>query len=82
MHWLAVLAAVARHPGLWPTALRQAARTAPRGWWRRRPFLPVPAGDYLRFRLTTQYGDAMHRPEPDDVLNYLRWVRQWDAQRR
>ena len=43
--------AVARHPSLWPTALRQLRRLTPPGWWRRRPFLPVPSGDYLAFRL-------------------------------
>lgn len=71
--------AVARRPSLWTTALRQMRRMAPPGWWRRRPFLPVPSGDYLRFRLLTQYGDARHAWEPDDVLNYLRWCQDWDA---
>ena len=28
------------------------------------PFLPLPAPDYLRFRMLTQYGDAAHRPSP------------------
>jgi hypothetical protein len=67
---------VARHPSLWPTALRQARRTAPQQWWRHRPFLPLPSGDYLRFRLVTQYGAADHRPVPADVLNYLVWCRR------
>ena len=74
--WLRIGAAVARHPTLWATALRQIARTAPSGWWRRRPFLPVPSGDYLRFRLVTQYGSADLRPVPADVLNYLLWCRR------
>jgi hypothetical protein len=69
-------AAVARHPALWPTALRQLGRTAPAGWWRRRPFLPVPSGEYLRFRLITQYGSADHPPVPADVLNYLLWCKR------
>jgi hypothetical protein len=43
------------------------------------PFLPVPSGEYLRFRLVTQYGDPDHRPEPDDVINYLAWCRHWDS---
>ena len=68
--------AVARHPALWPTALRQLRRLTPPGWWRRRPFLPVPSGDYLAFRLQTQYGDADHAWDPDDVLSYLRWCRR------
>lgn len=82
MSWLRVGMALARRPRLWPTAVRQAARLAPPGWWRRRPFLPVPSGAYLEFRLTTQYGDPVHPPEPADVLNYLAWARDWDAQRR
>ncbi|HEY4331681.1 MAG TPA: hypothetical protein VGM78_03890 [Ilumatobacteraceae bacterium] len=54
-------------------------RTAAPGWYRRRPFLPVPAGTYMQFRLQTQYGDANHHPEPRDVVNYLAWCRQWDS---
>ena len=73
-----VALAVLRHPMLWPTALRQARRTAPSGWWRTRPFLPVPSGDYLRFRMLTQYGETNRPPDPGDVLNYLAWCRDWD----
>lgn len=69
--------AVVRHPSLWATAVRQAVRLVPRGWWRSAPFLPVPSREYLRFRMVTQYGDISHRPEPADVLNYLRWCRDW-----
>jgi hypothetical protein len=70
---------VARHPSLWPVALRQWARVVPTGWWRRRPFLPVPSTAYLRFRLLTQYGDTERAPDGDDVLHYLRWCRQQDG---
>ncbi len=70
-----VTAAVARQPRLWPTALVQWRRTTPSKWWRRRPFLPVPTGDYMRFRTVTQYGNADHPLVPDDVLNYLEWCR-------
>jgi len=75
--WLARAAlALARRPGLWLTALTQLLRLAPRGWWRRRPFLPLPDPAYLRFRLQTQYGDD--RPaEPGDVITYLHWCRAW-----
>ena len=73
-----VALAVARHPSLWPTAARVARRTATRGWWRRPPFLPVPSGEYLRFRMVTQYGDGAGRPVPADVLAYLGWCREWD----
>lgn len=81
MAWLRVGSALAVRPLLWSTAVRQMRRTAAPGWYRRVPFLPVPSGDYIRFRLLTQYGDQMHRPEPQDVVNYLAWCRQWDSNR-
>lgn len=73
---LRVAAAVATRPGLWATAVRQVRATAPHGWFRRRPFLPVPSGGYLTFRLVTQYGSADHRIETADVLNYLAWCKR------
>jgi hypothetical protein len=69
------LAALARQPWLWPTAVRQAHALAPPGWWRRRPFLPVPDPAYVAFRLQTMYGDPGHQPASEDVLAYLRWCR-------
>jgi hypothetical protein len=69
---------LARHPSLWTTALRQIRRTAAPGWWRRWPFLPLPPGAYLAFRMITQYGDANRAPDPGDVLNYLGWCKDWD----
>lgn len=71
-------AAVAARPGLWLTAVRQMRRTVAPGWWKRRPFLPVPSGDYLRFRLLTQYGDDGHAWESTDVVRYLHWCKSWD----
>jgi hypothetical protein len=76
-----VTSAIARHPTLWRTALRQGRRLAPPRWWTTRPFLPVPSRAYLRFRALTQYGDAEHGIEPHDVVNYLRWCSEWDRQR-
>ncbi|HLT68784.1 MAG TPA: hypothetical protein VKZ72_01385 [Acidimicrobiales bacterium] len=75
--WLAAAArAVARHPSLWPTAVRQALLLAPPGWWRRRPFLPLPAPGYLRFRLQTAYGGAGEGPPAaEDLVTWLRWCR-------
>ncbi|MCB0956473.1 MAG: hypothetical protein R2694_07605 [Ilumatobacteraceae bacterium] len=75
---LRVGAAVARRPSLWVTAVRQWKRTTPPGWWRRRPFLPVPSADYLRFRLVTQYGSDDHAIDTADVLNYLAWCKRHD----
>ncbi|HEY8523313.1 MAG TPA: hypothetical protein VIL48_00015 [Acidimicrobiales bacterium] len=69
--------AVARRPSLWATAVRQVAVLAEPGWWRRPPFLPLPAPGYLRFRLQTAYGgDGEREPEPDDLVTYLRWCRE------
>jgi hypothetical protein len=73
---LAVVRAVAVRPTLWPVAIRQWRRTVPSRWWRRRPFLPVPARAYVEFRLVTQYGANGHPPSPADGLNYLAWCRQ------
>jgi hypothetical protein len=73
---LAVARAVAARPTLWPVALRQWRRTVPTGWWRHRPFLPVPTKAYVELRLLTQYGVNGHPPSPTDVLNYLAWCRQ------
>ena len=77
-----VLRAVARRPSLWWTAVVQARRLAPRGWWHRPPFLPVPAPAYLRFRTTAQYGQPDHPLDPADVVRYLHWCRTWSAVER
>jgi hypothetical protein len=62
---------------LWPTAARAAVRAARPRWWRRPPFVPVPDRAYLRWRLETQYG-ADGAPSADDLVTYLRWVREMD----
>lgn len=68
-----VALAVLRRPSLWLVALRQWRRTTPSGWWRRRPFLPLPSREYMAFRLITQYGREDASVEPIDVVNYLVW---------
>jgi hypothetical protein len=73
---VAALAAVAPRPRLWLDALRAAMAMAPSRWWRRPPFLPLPAPEYVRFRALTQYGDAEAVPIGDDVVRYLRWRRR------
>ena len=77
--WGRAAGAVVVRPWLWPTALAQVIALAPRGWWRRRPYLPVPDRAYLRFRMQTQYGDPDHEPEPEDLLTYLKWCRSYRA---
>ena len=73
--WGEVVAAVLRRPALWLVAVRQAVLLAPRGWWRRPPFLPLPPRPYVRFRATTQYGDPAHALVAEDVVQYLTWCR-------
>lgn len=76
----AIIGAVLVKPSLWLTAVRQVALLAPRGWWKRAPFLPVPRTDYLEFRLVTQYGGNHGEPRdeirPVDVVNYLQWCKE------
>ncbi len=67
--------ALATRPRLWPTALVQAARFAPRRWWRRPPFVPVPTGELTRFRSETMYGDPRVPPSLNDIVVWLEWCR-------
>jgi hypothetical protein len=69
-------------PRLWATGVTQVFALAERGWWRHRPFLPVPDREYLRFRLQTQYGDPDREPEPSDLVSYLEWCRSYRASLR
>jgi hypothetical protein len=75
----ALVAAVARRPDLWMTALRQLVILAPTGWWRRWPPLPTPDRDYLQFRLQTAYGIGARAVPPSDVVGYLEWCRRLRA---
>jgi hypothetical protein len=63
-----------RSPGTGLALLRVAWRFRARGWPRRFPFLPLPARDYLRWRMYTAYGDENIVPPPDDVIRYARWA--------
>jgi hypothetical protein len=74
---MAAVLAIARHPSLWWTALTQARRLTPTGWWRRRPFLPLPDPAYVRFRLLTMYGDETRPLDGDDLVLYLRWCQSF-----
>jgi hypothetical protein len=74
---LGAAVAVLQHPSLWITAIGQIRRLAPRGWWHRAPFLPLPDPGYLRFRLVTAYGGDGADPRPADLITYLHWCRAW-----
>jgi hypothetical protein len=75
--WWPATAAVLRRPGLWGAAVVALLRLVPRGWWRRPPFLPLPDRRWLRFRLTTAYGDPDRPIDPDDLIAWLRWSRRF-----
>lgn len=47
-----------------------------RGWWQQAPFLPVPDGTYLRWRMYTAYGDETAVPPAEDVVRFARWRRE------
>ncbi len=70
---LAAVGAVLARPRLWRAAGRQARALVAPGWWRRRPFLPVPDRAWLRFRMTTAYGDPDAPVVIDDLLDWLAW---------
>ena len=69
--------AVVRRPRLWGEALRSVLALAPDGWWRRRPFVPIPEPAYLAWRTATAYGSADAAMDPDDVVAYLEWRRTY-----
>lgn len=43
-------------------------------WWARPPFLPLPAREYVRWRMYTAYGDHDAVPPVEDVVRYARWA--------
>jgi hypothetical protein len=78
-----VLSAVAAHPSIWWAGLAAVGRMAQSGWWRRRPFLPLPGRSYWDFRLVTAFGGT-GREAPmagRDVVAYLQWCRRTHPRR-
>ena len=77
-----VARAVVPRPGLWWAAAGALRRMARHGWWRHRPFVPLPGEAYWRFRLETAYGGdsgaageggALTAP---DVVAFLHWCQR------
>lgn len=56
--------------------LRTAWAFRRREWTGRPPFLPVPDGRYLRWRMYTAYGDEHAIPPVEDVIAFARWRRE------
>lgn len=76
-----VIRAIARRPDLWTEGVRAFFSMAPRNWWRKAPFLPIPDGAYLRWRKETAYGTSMHPIEGADIVQYLEWRQRMRRER-
>ena len=63
-----------RDPRTASALARVAWRFRRRGWWHRFPFLPLPARDYLRWRMHTAYGSYDAVTPADDVIRFARWA--------
>jgi hypothetical protein len=78
MAWLSLSLTLALrallNPALAVDLLRVAWRFRHRHWFRRFPFLPLPAQSYVRWRMYTAYGDEGAIPPVDDVIAFARWV--------
>jgi hypothetical protein len=76
--WLGLAATLAvrgiRHPSVGAALIRVGWRFRTRGWYARFPFLPLPAPDYLRWRMYTAYGDGNTVPPAEDVIRYALWA--------
>jgi hypothetical protein len=73
-----MVTAVVKQPRLWPTAIRAYLSLVPDRWWSRRPFLPVPDSDWMRFRLETAYGGDGTAPSSagEELTTWLNWLKQ------
>ena len=78
MSWLSFVFALlwrcVREPSLIGPLLLVAWRFRRRSWYARAPFLPLPAWEYVRWRMHTAYGDHDAVPPVDDIANYARWA--------
>jgi len=76
--WLGLTTALAwrgiKNPRTGAALLRVGWRFRRRGWYARFPFLPLPARDYLEWRMYTAYGDENVVPPADDIVRYARWA--------
>ena len=71
---LALMLRALGRPRLAGDLVRVAWRFRARGWYRRFPFLPLPARDYVRWRMHTAYGDYDAVPPVEDIERYARWA--------
>jgi hypothetical protein len=63
-----------RDPRTAAALVRVGWRFRRRDWYKRFPFLPLPAPEYVRWRMYTAYGDEKTVPPAADVVRYARWA--------
>jgi hypothetical protein len=63
-----------RNPAVAGALVRVSWRFRRRNWYRRFPFLPLPAAEYVRWRMHTAYGRDDAVPPADDIVRYARWA--------
>ncbi|MDK1018072.1 MAG: hypothetical protein QGD89_01525 [Actinomycetota bacterium] len=68
-------AAILVRPVLWPTAVGAVFAFAPRFWWKRAPFLPLPDRSVMAWRVTTAFAHPDMTLASSDVVSYLQWRR-------
>lgn len=74
-----LMLAVGRRPHLWAEGVRTLVAMAPRGWWRKPPFLPVPDAEYAAWRVATARGEAGANITEEELVSYLEWRRRQHA---
>jgi len=66
-------------PRLAMDLLRIGWRFRRRGWYRRPPFIPLPALAYIRWRMYTAYGDEGVTPPVRDIERYAHWAGRFSS---
>jgi hypothetical protein len=78
MSWMRLILALKLralvNPALAVDLLRVAWRFRHRHWYKRFPFLPLPAQSYLKWRMYTAYGDENAVPPVNDIIAFARWI--------
>lgn len=71
---LSLLMQSVRNPAIGVSLVRVGWRFRRRNWFKRLPFLPLPAGEYVRWRMHTAYGRDDAVPPAGDIVRYARWA--------